>query len=347
MFKSARLKLTLWYFLTISFVLLLFSALIYRAGSILLTENLSRLYLRLNAQELNIPLPPHLPRNLKNLETKSINFESDEFIEDLSFAKQRLLFNLILIDLGILAVSTFLAYLLAGKTLAPIEKALLAQKRFTADAAHELRTPLTAIKTALEVNLKDKKINKDQAMSVLRENLKDIASLEKLSNDLLLLSRVEHNHQEIKQRTIALDELLDELTNKFQMVAKTKSVKISVKAGHDLIKTDADKLIQVLSILLDNAIKYTPKAGRVQLSFFIEKNKAVFQVKDSGIGISKEDLPFIFDRFYKVEVSRSKNKSAGFGLGLSIASEIAKSLNARLSVESEATKGSTFTLRLC
>ncbi|AKM81317.1 MAG: Histidine kinase [Candidatus Pacebacteria bacterium GW2011_GWF2_38_9] len=338
MFKSARLKLTLWYFLTISFVLLLFSTLIYRTGSILLAENLSRLHLRLNTQ---------MPRNLKNLEPQSFNFESDGFIEDLNFAKQRLLFNLILIDLGILAVSTFLAYLLAGKTLAPIEKALLAQKRFTADAAHELRTPLTAIKTALEVNLEDKKINKDQAMSVLKDNLKDIGSLEKLSNDLLLLSRVEHNHQEIKQRTIALDELLDELTNKFQMVAKTKSVKISAKAEHDLIKTDADKLIQVLSILLDNAIKYTPKNGKVQLNFFLEKNKAVFQVKDSGIGISKEDLPFIFDRFYKAETSRNKNKSAGFGLGLSIASEITKSLNARLSVESELSKGSTFTLRLC
>jgi len=347
MFKSARLKLTLWYFLTISFVLLLFSTLIYRAGSILLTENLSRLHLRLNAQELNIPLPPHLPRNLKNLETKVINFESDEFIEDLNLAKQRLLFNLIFIDLGILAASTFLAYFLAGKTLTPIEKALLAQKRFTADAAHELRTPLTAIKTALEVNLKDKKINKDQAMSVLKDNLKDIASLEKLSNDLLLLSRVEHNHQEIKQRTIAFDELLNELINKFQMVAKTKSVRISAKAEHDLIKVDADKLMQILSILLDNAIKYTPKNGKVQLSSFLEKNKAVFQVKDNGVGISKEDLPFIFDRFYKAETSRNKNKSAGFGLGLSIASEIAKSLNARLSVESKPTKGSTFTLRLC
>lgn len=347
MFKSARFKLTLWYFLTISFILLLFSSLIYRAGSALLFENISRFQFRLKAQELNIKLPQHLPRNLRDLDLGSIDFNLEEFEQDLKLARKNLLLSLVFIDLGILSISTFLSYLLAGRTLAPIEKSLLAQKRFTADAAHELRTPLTAIKTALEVNLKDKKISREEALSILKDNLKDIEGLEKLSNDLLLLSKVERHGEILYQRTIALDELSNELTNKFSALAKTKNIKITAKANHDLVKTDYDKLLQILSIFLDNAIKYTPKSGKITLNFFMEKNKAIFQVKDSGAGISKENLPLIFDRFYKVEGSRNKGKSAGFGLGLSIAGEIAELLNGKLSVVSQLGKGSTFSLHLC
>lgn len=347
MFKSARFKLTLWYFLTISFILLLFSALIYRAGSVLLFENLNRFQLRLRAQELNIKLPQHLPRNLRELDVGPFEIDPEEFQQDLELAKKNLLLSLILIDLGILSVSTFLAYLLAGRTLAPIEKSLLAQKRFTADAAHELRTPLTAIKTALEVSLKDKKISREDALSILKDNLKDIEGLEKLSNDLLLLSKAERRIEVLDQRMVALDELSNELTNKFSALAKTKNIKITAKAKHELVKTDHDKLLQILSIFVDNAIKYTPKSGKITLNFFMEKNKAVFQVKDSGVGIGKENLPLIFDRFYKVEGSRNKSKSVGFGLGLSIAGEIAELLNAKLSVTSQLGKGSTFSLHLC
>jgi signal transduction histidine kinase len=312
----------------------------------LLFDNLSRLEFRIRAQELNIQLPSHLPKNLDDLDVKSFYFESEEFINNFNAAKKSLLFSLIFIDLGILAISTFLAYILAGKTLAPIERSLKAQKRFTADAAHELRTPLTAIKTALEVNLKDKKITKEEAITILKDNLKDIEGLEKLSNDLLLLSKVEHDRQITNKRTIALDEISNELINKFKAVAKNKNIKIIGNAKHVLFKTDYDKLIQLLSIFLDNAIKYTPKDGKISLIFFMEKKKAVFQVRDSGVGISKEKLPLIFNRFYKIEASRNKNESNGFGLGLSIASEIADLLNGELSVTSQLDKGSTFCLRL-
>lgn len=347
MFKSARFKLTFWYFLVISFVLLLFSALVYRAGSIVLFENLSRFHMRLKSQELNVEMPPRVPKNAQDLDFEALNLETEQFVADLEESKRELLFDLLLIDLGILTVTTFLSYLLAGKTLAPIEKALLAQKRFTADAAHELRTPLTAIKTALEVNLKDKKINKAQALTVLKDNLKDVAGLEKLSNDLLILAKVEHNHQELIERSVALDELASELVNRFAVVAKTKGVKLVSKAKHDLLKVDYEKLMQLLVILVDNAIKYTAKSGKVTLSFYLDKNKTMLEVIDTGTGISKEDLPFIFDRFYKVENSRNKKQSAGFGLGLSIAQELAKSLDAKLTVESQLGKGSTFKLCLC
>ncbi len=288
-----------------------------------------------------------MPRDLRELNVGSVNVQSEEFTQDLNFAKERLLLSLIYIDLGILSVTTFLAYLLAGKTLAPIEASLLAQKRFTADAAHELRTPLTAMKTAIEVNLKDKKINKKEALNILRDNLEDISDLEKLSNDLLLLSKVECRAQKLHLRTIALDEILNELLHKFKPLAKNKNIKLISQAKHDLVKTDYDKLMQILSILLDNAIKYTPKTGQVTLHFFMDKNRAVFQVKDNGAGISKDNLPFIFDRFYKVEASRDKTKSAGFGLGLAIAHETAVLLHAELRVHSQLGKGSTFSLRLC
>jgi signal transduction histidine kinase len=312
----------------------------------LLFDNLSRLEFNITTQELSVSLPSHLSKNLDDLDVQPFNFQSEEFTQSFNSAKKSLLLSLAFIDLGILAISTFLAYILAGKTLAPIEKSLKAQKRFTADAAHELRTPLTAIKTTLEVNLKDKKINKEQAISILKDNLKDIEGLEKLSNDLLLLSKTENHRQMLNYQSIALDELSDELINKFKAIAKNKNIKIIGNARHVLFKTDYDKLLQLLSIFLDNAIKYTPKDGKISLIFFMEKKKAVFQIKDSGVGISKEKLPLIFDRFYKIEASRNKNESKGFGLGLSIASEIADLLNGELSVASQLGKGSTFCLRL-
>lgn len=347
MFKSARLKLTLWYFLTISFVLLLFSALIYQAGSMLLFENLSRFHFRFKMQELNVTTPPRLPKNPKELNLKILDANEKALLEDFNQAKRRLLLTLILIDAGILLTSTFLAYLLAGKTLAPIEKSLIAQKRFTADAAHELRTPLTSIKTALEVNLKDKRMTKDAALAILKDNLKDIESLEKLSNELLILAKVENNHQPSIRENVALDEISNELLHKFSVLAKNKNIKMISQAQHELIKTDHDKLMQILSILLDNAIKYTKRKGKVSLNFFVEKNRAVFQIKDNGIGISQENLPLIFDRFYQAESARTKNNSNSFGLGLAIAKEISKQLNAQLTVSSRVGKGSTFSLTLC
>jgi signal transduction histidine kinase len=342
MFESARIRLTLWYFLTISFILLLFSALIFRISSVLLFENISRFHIRLQAEQLGFNLPPRFSGTGREIKSNLLNPESEEFLSDLENAKEKLLLSLIFIDLGILTISTFLAYILAGRTLAPIEKSLLAQKRFTADAAHELRTPLTAIKTALEVNLKDKSISKEVALGILKDNLKDIESLQKLSNDLLLLSKVEHSGQKLNLQTVAFDELALELLNKFGALAKKKNIKIISKAKHDLVKTDYDKLMQILSIFVDNAIKYTPTDGKVSLHFFSEKNKAVFQVKDNGVGISKDNLTLIFDRFFKIESSRNKNSSAGFGLGLAIAGEIARLLNGRIIVTSQPGKGSTF-----
>jgi len=347
MFKSARLKLTLWYFLTISFVLLLFSALVYQAGSMLLFENLNRAHFRLKEQEFSVSIPPNVPRNPKELTIKVFDVNEQALLEDFDQAKHQLLLILVFIDVGVLLISTFLAYLLAGKTLAPIEKSLIVQKRFTADAAHELRTPLTSIKTALEVNLKDNKMTKSGALAILQDNLKDIESLEKLSNELLILAKVENSHKSSIRENIALDEISKELLHKFSVLAKNKNIKILSQAKHELIKTDHDKLIQLLSILLDNAIKYTKQHGKISLNFFVEKNKAIFQVKDNGIGISQENLPLIFNRFYQAESARTKNNNNSFGLGLAIAKEISKQLNAQLTVSSKVGKGTTFTLSLC
>jgi hypothetical protein len=347
MFKSARLKLTLWYFLTIFFVLLLFSALIYRVGSILLFENLNRMHLHFKTQNLGVAMPPKPPMNPQEVSLTVFNLDEQTLLEDFKEAKHRFLLSLIGIDAGVLLLTTFLAYILAGKTLYPIEKSLIVQKRFTTDAAHELRTPLTAIKTSLEVALKNKKITKKEAQQILQANLQDIESLEKLSNELLILAKTENNHLSLLKQNIALDELANELIHKFSALAKNKNIEIMSQAKHELIKTDHDKLIQLLSILLDNAIKYTKKNGKVTLNFFIEKNKAIFQVKDNGIGISQENLPLIFDRFYQAESARTKNNSNSFGLGLAIAKEISKQLNAQLTVSSKVAKSTTFTLTLC
>ena len=266
-------------------------------------------------------------------------------IEDLNEARWQVLIILIYANGTILFFSSLAGYYLAGKTLHPIEQAVEEQKRFIADASHELKTPLTALRTTIEVGLRDKKLSLKNAKTLLNENLESLESIQNLLSNLLHLAIFETNNK-VTISEFDLSKTIKSEVKKFSPLAKEKDIKIIHKILKFItIKSDEDKIRKLLSILIDNAIKYTKK-GDITISASHLRRSVIIKVKDTGIGISKKDLPHIFDRFYRADSSRSKLEADGYGLGLCLANRIVKELKGKISVVSEPNKGSTFTIKL-
>lgn len=218
------------------------------------------------------------------------------------------------------------------------------QRRFVADASHELRTPLTAMRGNIDVLLLDEKLSVDQRVS-LQQLSGEAARLSRLVFNLLLLARADAKEPPgITRRRVDLDILLLEIHRQMKVLSNG----VQVKLGHEdqvSVLGDADELKQLLLNLADNALKYTSKGGSVTLSLYRENGWAKVSVADTGVGIPAEELPHIFERFYRVDKSRSRDKG-GTGLGLSIADLIATRHGGRITVESSSNEGSIFTLWL-
>lgn len=330
MFHSARLKLTAWYLVIIMAISLSFSAFIYRGVTLEFQRKLNAIEKRLELHKHGFRLP--LGR-------------SQFFIADLEDAKQRVFLILLYTNGAIFLFSAIAGYFLAGKTLLPIEKAMEEQKRFVADASHELKTPLTALQISIEVALRDKKLKLEDAKNVLRESLEDIDSLKKLANDLLSLASYSQGNNFRKEK-VNIKEIIESANKKIAPLAKTKNIKMKIVLKNITLTAHRESLEKLITILLDNAVKYTPKGGKVSLTCEKDRRYLTLKVKDTGIGISQKDLPHIFDRFYRIDSSRSKVKVAGFGLGLSIAKKIVEQHRGSIDVKSSPSKSSTFIIKL-
>lgn len=264
-------------------------------------------------------------------------------------SNNRLRTNLIYFNLLILLLAASGSYLLARRTLNPIEEMMDAQQRFTADASHELKTPLTAMKTEIEVGLRNEKISKTEAKKLLQSNLEEIAKLETLSSALLKLTMYS---EEVKNEfsKVSLSEIIIEAFNRIESLADQKNINIALQGiseSKDLIITgDKQSLIELFVILFDNAIKYSPNDSRVCLNIETTDHKIRISVKDSGIGIKALDLPHIFDRFYRADHSRNKDQVSGYGLGLSIAKRIVEIHKGKICAKSIASKGSEFIIEI-
>jgi len=347
MFRSARIKLTLWYLLIIMTISFSFSGVIYLRVCRELERGFRRVELRHRAEELGISLPrffsikpEDLPRRLREMQPRYF------FAEDLEEAKRRLALNLLLVNGGILFFSALAGWFLAGKTLKPIEDVLEEQKRFIADASHELRTPLTALKTSLEVGLRDKKMNLSEARKLIRESLLEIDDLKSLTDKLLSLARYQSNGRNLTFQKVNIKLVAEKVLKKISLLAKDKEIKLTFKIQNQDLWANEESLEEMLLIFLDNAVKYTPKGGGVSLKIFKEGRWLKIQVKDTGVGIAKEDLPHIFDRFYRADQSRSKEKVSGFGLGLALAKKIIELHKGTVEVTSVLNRGTTFTINL-
>ncbi len=217
------------------------------------------------------------------------------------------------------------------------------QKRFTADASHELRTPLAAMKAEIEVAVRDKNFNLTAAKELFDSNLEEIDKLESLSNSLLKLARAEG--QERKNfEVLSLEEAVIEAYQKIESLAREKSIKFENELSAVKIMGEKDSIRELFVILLENAIKYSSAKSKIKIKLLREKNNAIVIVSDNGIGIKDADLPFIFDRFYRVDTARSKEKNSGYGLGLAIAKQIMDLHSGTIKAKSKLGQGTKFVL---
>lgn len=325
LFHSATFRLTMWYVLILAVLSLFFSGIVYSIA----------------ANELHRPFEP------RNQQQNGYSFGIMNDFEELrqereQQGKTRLVTSLVVFNIVVIATGGLASYYLAKRTLQPIEEALEAQTRFTSDAAHELRTPLAVMQSEIEVGLRDTKPSLPKQRELLESNLDEVGRLRSLTDRLLLLS----NFKTVEVASTPLDDIATEAINRVIPFAQTKRIGIESTIGKQKAVVNAEILTDTLVILLDNAIKYSPKKSAVTISAKEQGKHILVDVSDNGPGIASEDLPHIFDRFYRADSSRSKENVEGHGLGLSIAKRSVEAMDGTISVASEIGKGTTFTLRL-
>ena len=245
----------------------------------------------------------------------------------------------------IISALTGLAWLvgsyLAGRAVKQINIIFDKQKRFVSDASHELRTPLSVLLAYVEL-LEKQKIAPD----VTSEMKNEILGMSKLTSNLLELARSDNNRLRPEYRKFNLTTQTRKIIDNFKPVFKQKKLSVTLDAPEDLtINADSGLIKQLLYILIDNAVKYTPENKSIHIRLQQQKNKNILSIRDEGIGISEADQQHIFERFYRAEKSRSRN-AGGLGLGLSLADIIVKEHKGHIEVQSAPEKGSCFTVTL-
>jgi signal transduction histidine kinase len=245
-----------------------------------------------------------------------------------------------------------------NQMLASLEEVYQYQQRFVADASHELRAPITSIRCNLDLLVKAPDLPVDEVQAALADARTEAERMGRLVNDLLLLARTDsllsesslHGYKHIPQRytqKIDLDNLLLDVFRQYRYLNdEQQGPRLSLQHTMPVsVYGNADQLKQAIVALVDNALKYTPQEGYVSLSLSIADGFAFIKVKDMGIGIAPEELPHIFERFYRADRARPRDRG-GSGLGLAIAQGIIQGHQGSIEVESTPGKGSTFTLKL-
>lgn len=229
-----------------------------------------------------------------------------------------------------------------NQTLERLEKLFDTQRRFLADVSHELRTPLTVIKG--EVGLM--RLTNELDEESLRNIEKEVDRLTRLVGDLLLLAQAESGQLPLDLKPVEMDTILLEVMQQMQVLASGKINLRLEEIDQVIVNGDRDRLKQVILNLVSNAINYTPPGGEVRVWLSKQDGRACLKVEDTGPGIQPDDLPYIFDRFYRGDPSRKRTENSGFGLGLSIAKWIVDRHGGQIEVESQVGKGTRFTVWL-
>jgi two-component system phosphate regulon sensor histidine kinase PhoR len=217
------------------------------------------------------------------------------------------------------------------------------RRDFVANVSHEFRTPLTAIQGFAETLLAgaiDDPQNRGRFLEIIVEHSRRLA---RLTEDLLMLSKMDADRLELETRRIAVGAFIEGCMETAQPRAKDKDLRLSVNQADKIpdIAGDRRRLTEVLQNLLDNAIQYTPAGGQIMVSAEVDDSEVVFTVSDTGIGIPQTEQPRIFERFYRVDVARSR-EVGGTGLGLAIAKHLVEGHGGRIWMESEVGHGSQF-----
>lgn len=334
MFQQARLKLTAWYLFIIMLITILFSMVIYSVvlhqirGIVRIQNNrIKKIQDRPSREPLFLPDAPPMMSP-----------------QDVELQEEQLRLSLVFIDLGILLFSGAAGYFLAGRTLHPIKLMMDEQNQFISSASHELRTPIATLRAEMEGCLLEKHITEEQSRKLINSNLEELGTLQNLSNSLLTLTKVHSVNGNRQQDIISTLEIINLAHKKISTLAKKKNIHIEKNIKDARIKGDKDSLVELLVVLLDNAIKYSQKDTHITITLEKTQEKIFISIKDEGMGISEGDLPHIFERFFRADKSRSLIE--GYGLGLAIAKKEVENHRGGIYVSSELGKGTIFTVWL-
>lgn len=225
-----------------------------------------------------------------------------------------------------------------------LERAFTSQKQLFEDLSHELKTPLTILKGEFEVMLK-KARSFEEYESVLKSALEEVNKMIKLAENLLLLAKLDSKEVSPVKKDLDLNLLIQGVVNNVKRLAESKGISLSsdLRGGISL-KGDTGQLGTLFLNIIDNAVKHTPKGGRIIIAAEKADSKAVIKIRDTGTGIPEEDIDRVFDRFYRVD--KSRGSSAGFGLGLSIAKSIVEAHSGSITAQSKPSMGTIFTITL-
>ena len=220
------------------------------------------------------------------------------------------------------------------------------RKDFVANVSHELRTPLTTIKSYTETLLDGAMENKEYTENFLKVIYSESERMTRLVKDLLQLSKLDYDKVQWNMKPVNIAAIIEDCVYKMNISARQKNQELAFEANAELpeITGDRDRIEQVMVNIIGNAIKYTPENGRVRIVVDQEENEAVIRVIDNGIGIPKEDIPRLFERFYRVDKARSR-AMGGTGLGLSIARQIVEAHKGHIRVESDYGQGTEVVIK--
>lgn len=233
---------------------------------------------------------------------------------------------------------------LTRRAMAPINDVLHRQRAFVSDASHELRTPLTILRANAEVLTRTPDIARAELESELRAMIGDIDAMSHLVDQLLQLSRVDSADDVVTLEAMPLQPAIERAVNMLEPMAATSQITLDHDQTDLRVRSNRAIVEQVLRILLDNAIRYTPDGGSVSVIASRAGEHAVINVRDTGIGIQPGDLPYVFDRFYRGD--KARNRATGTGLGLSIARGLVTLLGGTISIESTPGNGTTVRVSL-
>jgi len=218
-----------------------------------------------------------------------------------------------------------------------LDKSFSSQRRLIEDLSHEIKTPLSIIKGEIEVTFKKERTHQEY-VEILESNLEEINRIVTIAENLLLVSRFESKAVKLVAQQINLYEVLTNILDDIKILTEEKNIALDLDLSKSIsINGDPNQIKSLFLNLLDNAIKYTNDAGTIKVSLLKINNFAKIEIGDTGIGIPEDDLPYIFDRFYRV--IRSSSKQKGFGLGLSIAKSIVDMHHGKIEVTSKPNKG--------
>lgn len=326
MFRSTTFRLTGWYLLILMLLSIVFSIVIYRVAYIEVETRLERFQTTMQGSS---DMAAHIMVTDVMRDT------------ELNQARTNLSLELFYVNIFVLICGGFASYFLAKRHLLPIEKAHEAQSRFTSDASHELRTPLAVMKTEIEVTLRDKNATANDFKDILSSNLEEVDKLSKLAEMLLNLSRLDTT--KLKLGPVNLNKIVKSIIKDFgqpQNRILFKSRKQLIINGNDMAIAD------LVKILIDNALQYSPKDSKISVSISRQDSCAKLEIINAGPGIQPAKLPHIFDRFYRADSSRTSGKHKGYGLGLALAKSIVELHNGEIIVTSTPDIETVFTVLL-